>query len=451
MSVRIRVRDVETTTESQAYRTALKFGGVRVSHATILTVKLRLEASDGRFAWGSGSMPMGNVWAFPSKRIPPEVTQDAMLRLAQEIARRLPEIADGGHPVEIGHRAEVEWFELAAHVSRAMNLVDPMPRLCAMVVASPFDAAIHDAYGRLHGLHVYDCYGQDYLPIDLSHFLDSQFRGEYLPQYTRPRPKPRMPLYHLIGAIDALTASDVREPLTDGLPNTLGEWIARDQLTHLKIKLNGNDAKWDIERILGIDRAASEAQASRKCDTWAYSLDFNEQCPNVDYLLEVLTQVQSRNRPAFDRVAYVEQPTARDLRANPENKMHAAARIKPVVIDESLVDYESLLLAREQGYSGVALKACKGQTQSLLMAAAAQKFGMFLCVQDLTCPGQSFLHSAGLAAHIPSVTAIEGNARQYCPNANLAWSRRYPDAFRVENGLIDTSRLSAVGLGHDWM
>jgi hypothetical protein len=95
--------------------------------------------------------------------------------------------------------------------------------------------------------------------------------------------------------------------------------------------------------------------------------------------------------------------------------MHAAARIKPVVIDESLVDLESLLLAREQGYSGVALKACKGQTEALLMGAAAQKYNLFLCVQDLTCVGASFLHSASVAARIPTVAAIEGNGRQYCP------------------------------------
>ena len=68
--------------------------------------------------------------------------------------------------------------------------------------------------------------------------------------------------------------------------------------------------------------------------------------------------------------------------------MHEAAKLRPVVIDESLTDLESLLLAREMGYTGVALKACKGQTQAMLMAAAAQKFGMFLCVQDLTCPGR---------------------------------------------------------------
>ena len=38
--------------------------------------------------------------------------------------------------------------------------------------------------------------------------------------------------------------------------------------------------------------------------------------------------------------------------------------------DEGLVDLQSLLVAREMGYTGVALKACKGQTQTLLLAAA---------------------------------------------------------------------------------
>ena len=89
--------------------------------------------------------------------------------------------------------------------------------------------------------------------------------------------------------------------------------------------------------------------------------------------------------------------------------MHEAAKLRPVVIDESLTDLESLLLAREMGYTGAALKACKGQTQALLMAAAAQKYKMFLCVQDLTCPGASLIHSAGLAAHVPGVAAIEAN------------------------------------------
>jgi hypothetical protein len=127
--------------------------------------------------------------------------------------------------------------------------------------------------------------------------------------------------------------------------------------------------------------------------------------------------------------------------------MHRASSLKPVVIDESLVDLESLELAKEMGYTGAALKACKGQTQSLLMAAAARRMGMFLCVQDLTCPGASLVHSASLAAHIPGMAAIEANARQYMPAANMGWEVTHPGLFRVTDGMVTTAGLNGPGLG----
>ncbi len=438
----IRVRDVDVATSEVPYRTPLKFGGVPTTHATLCDVRIRVETRTGQSAWGTGSMPMGNVWAFPSKRLTAVETNAAMLRLVEAIAAAWPAVGTCAHPVELSHQFEHEVLRLAADLSRTLGLADPMPRLAALVAASPFDAALHDAYGRVHGRHVYDCYGAEWLEPDLSHFLDAQFHGERLPSYTRSRPKPRLPLYHLVGALDALTDADLAERLDDGLPNTLGEWIVQDQLTHLKVKLNGNDAGWDVDRILAVDRVAT-ATVPRQ---FTYSLDFNEQCPHVEYLLDVLRRVREARPACFDRVAYVEQPTARDLDAHPENTMHKAAALRPVVIDESLVDYRSLQVAREQGYSGVALKACKGQSQSLVLAAAAQKFGMFLCVQDLTCPGLSFLESAGLAAHIGPVTAIEGNARQYCPAANREWAARFPGVFTIRDGQIDTSALAGVGL-----
>ncbi len=440
----VRVREVEVRKDRVAYRTPLKFGGVPTTHATVVTVRLRIEGPGRREAWGSGSMPLGNVWSFPSKKVPAAETAGAMELLVDRIQAALGSMNEPGHPVELSHRWETRWIRLAEELSRDLSLADPMPPLAALVCASPFDAALHDAFGKLHNRHVYQCYGPVWME-DLSYFLDDQFAGESLADYCLEKPKARLPQYHLVGALDALVDGDVQERLADGLPNTLIEWIRKDELTHLKVKLNGNDTGWDISRILSVDRAALEAAPGR---AYTYSLDFNEQCPNVEYLLEVLRRVKEGSAAAFDRVAYVEQPTKRDLKAHPENRMHAAAKIKPVVIDESLVDYESLLLAREQGYSGVALKSCKGQSQSLLMAAAAQKFGMFLCVQDLTCPGQSFLQSAGLAAHIGPVTAIEGNARQYCPLANEAWARIHPEVFSIRGGHIDTSGLSGPGLGH---
>ncbi len=131
------------------------------------------------------------------------------------------------------------------------------------------------------------------------------------------------------------------EPIGDKLPETLGEWIAADGLTHLKIKLNGDDLDWDVARVVAIDQVAAEAQAARKCEQWFYSLDFNEKCANEQYVLDFLAKIREQRAAAWDRVQYIEQPTHRDLKAHPENTMHEVAKLKPVVIDESLIDYDA--------------------------------------------------------------------------------------------------------------
>ncbi len=285
------------------------------------------------------------------------------------------------------------------------------------------------------------------MSYDLAHYLGSDYAGEWLSDYVLKEPKARMPLYHLVGAVDPLDDEENANPINDGVPETLPEWIRYNGLTHLKIKLNGDDVGWDLERIVKVDRIAAETQKELGIGIWHYSLDFNERCPHVDYLIEMLNKLRERSPAGFGRVQYVEQPTARDLKAHPENLMHEAAKLKPVVIDESLTDLESLMLAREMGYTGAALKACKGQSQTLLIAAAVQKLGMFICVQDLTCPGASLIHSAGISAHIPGVAAIEANSRQYWPEENLGWEDRFPGIFKVTDGTMDTSCLNGLGLG----
>ncbi len=335
----------------------------------------------------------------------------------------------------------------AADVAAAVNLSEPLPRLAELVAASPLEAAIYDGYGKALGQNSYNLLGREHVGADLAQYLSPDFAGEYLDRYTLRQPKARMPLYHLVGALDPLFDGEVNSPVGDGLPETLGQWIAADGLTHLKIKLAGDDLAWDVARVVAVERAAAPAQQARGCPSWNYSLDFNEKCANVEYVLDFLHQLAEQSPRAFARVQYIEQPTHRDLRAHPENRMHAAAKIKPVVIDESLVDFDSLLLCREQGYTGVALKACKGHSEALLMGAAAQKFGMFLCVQDLTCPGRSFLHSASLSARLPTVAAIEGNARQYCPAGNRDWAEQFPSMFRITDGTLGTSVLDGPGLG----
>ena len=441
----IQIKEIVTSTKRHLYRTPMKFGGRVVRDAVILNVKVSVEDRTGKVGVGLGSMPLGNIWGWPTTNIDADLTLQTMVDFADSIHKLYINQKAVGHPLEIGHAVDRELGSTAVDLCKSKTLDETMPRLAQLVVFSAFDAAIHDAYGRLVGQNSFQCLGKDFVNHDLSHYLNDDFKGEYLDQYTSNKPTAKMPLYHLVGALDPIFESDIETRLNDGLPETLGEWIVADGLTHLKIKLAGNDLDWDVNRVLSIEKAAIEAQSKRNCNEWFYSLDFNEKCESVDYILDFLKRTKSST--AFERVQYIEQPTHRDLKSHPGNVMFEAAKVKPVVIDESLVDFESLLISREQGYSGVALKACKGQGEALMMGAAAQKYDLFLCVQDLTCVGASFLHSASLAAHIPTVKAIEGNGRQYCPAGNEGWADRFQGMFNIADGCVKTETLDGIGLG----
>ena len=443
------IRIVEATCdfEAVAFRTPLKFGGRVTENTTLINVEVTVTNKGGDYATGFGSMPLGNIWAWPSGSVSPDAAETAMSEFAERVVSLVESYPEYGHPLDIMFGLSAEYHHLGRAIAQQQGLDEAIPELAQLVAASPADAAVHDAFGRINNINSFDALSADFMTHDLAEYLDEQFADEYLDAYTLREPKPTLPLYHLVGALDPLTDADIETRIADGLPETLPEWIAADGLTHLKIKLNGDDLDWDVARVLAIEAVSAEAQAARGCPEWWYSTDFNEKCENVEYVLEFLAKVREGSASAWDRIQYIEQPTSRDLEAHPDVKMHEASAIKPVVIDEALVDYDSLLLCREQGYSGVALKACKGQTDSLLLAAAAQKFDMFLCVQDLTCPGASFLHSASLAARIPGVQAIEGNGRQYCPGPNRTWAKQFPGMFEITDGTVATSELGGVGLG----
>ena len=56
----ISIREVETSQEHHAFRTPLKFGGVPVTHATILNVRVRVRTRTGREAGApTGLRPVG--------------------------------------------------------------------------------------------------------------------------------------------------------------------------------------------------------------------------------------------------------------------------------------------------------------------------------------------------------------------------------------------------------
>lgn len=446
-STDIRIREFRTAETNYQYRTPLKFGGRTSTQLSVLTVSCEVETRNGRRAVGRGMMTLGNTWSYPSRVMTDVETLEAMRKLADRGAVACASTDEFGHAIDLGLDLE-RWFLAAAvDVRRDLGLAEPIPKLASLVTASPFDAAVHDAYGRALGLNCYDTYNGEFMSRTLGDYLGKEFAGLGLEAYVRRVPIPRLHLFHLVGALDPLEDADLSSRVGDGLPETLQQWIRYNNVTHFKIKLNGDNPAWDLERILAVDRVVTATAPATAA--YAYSLDFNEGCRSSEHLAEFLHKVRERDADVFDRIQYLEQPAPRNLLADPAHRMHAVARLKPVVIDESLTDMESLLLARAMGYSGAALKTCKGQSQSLLMAAAVRRLGMYVCVQDLTCPGAALIQSAGLAARVPGVTGLEANSRQFCPAANAGWESRFPDIFRPRDGCVRTDNLTGMGLGAD--
>ena len=285
-STNARIDEIDASFEDFLYRAPYKFGGKEVDRVTLLNVRCRISAKGGRGAEGFASMPLGNVWSFPAPDIPYAVTLYAMKSLSERIARITRDFREYAHPLDVNHVLEPEYLKAAAEVSRSIKLSRSIPKLCTLVTASPFDAAIHDAFGKLHGRNSFTVCGKDFVQHDLSHYLNGEFRGEYLDRYILQKPAPRIRMYHSVGASDALTAADVKKRIGDGLPETLEDWIPYNGVRAIKIKLNGNDLAWDVDRVAAIDRVSRTAQSKLGVKDWLYSLDFNERCPDVHYLLE---------------------------------------------------------------------------------------------------------------------------------------------------------------------
>src|SRR5688500_7745295 len=152
----IRIDEVIHGYEHYVYRAPYKFGGRVVDRVTLLNVHCRVSTRDRRTAWGFGSMTMGNIWAFPSVTMPYDTTLEAMKALASRIARLAGDCTEVGHPLDIAHVLEPECHKAAAEISAERKLAAPIPQLCTLVAASPFDAALHDALGKVPRHNVHD-------------------------------------------------------------------------------------------------------------------------------------------------------------------------------------------------------------------------------------------------------------------------------------------------------
>src|SRR5438045_7424463 len=97
-STDIRITDIQTETERIGYRSPIKFGGRVVTDAVLANVTLGVETRDGRRGQGFGSMPMGNVWAWPSSSVTPPQSLEAMLAFVESFTAAVREYRGCAHP-----------------------------------------------------------------------------------------------------------------------------------------------------------------------------------------------------------------------------------------------------------------------------------------------------------------------------------------------------------------
>lgn len=429
-------------------RVPWEFGGVTLQAVTCARVCLEVAGPGGRRACGWGETPLSALWAWPSA-LPAVERETAMCAFCAQLTSLWAGCGLEGHPLAVGHAFLEEVLPAALqrfNAARARS--EPMPRLAALVCCAAFDLALHDAWGMLLGLPTYDTYSAEHGAPDLGGLLepapgsDVTFAARHPADYlVRPRPQ-RVPVWHAVGGRDPLEPEDLEgtEP-RDGYPVLLRDWIRRDGLRCLKVKLRGTDAAWDLRRLRRVGRIAQEEGCSH------LSADFNCTVREPAYVAEVLDRLGAEEPETYRRLLYVEQPFPYDLEAHPHDVRALAAR-RPLLLDESAHDWRLIRLGRSLGWTGVALKTCKTQTGAILGLCWARAHGMSLMVQDLTNPMLAQIAHVLLAAHAGTLLGVESNAMQFYPDASLPEAEVHPGLYRRREGHLDLRSVHGPGFGY---
>lgn len=424
-------------------RVPLKFGAQVLENVTCARAKVTLEAADGSKSEGWGETPLSVPWVWPSA-ISYSEREEVLKNFCIKLAETLPQSGLSGHPMELGYDfIEGPLHAMLDSVNTHREVPAHMPHLAALVCFSLFDIAIHDAYAKAKGVGVYDLFTSEFMTRDLSQFFgDDKFVGQYPADYlVKPETK-QLPVWHLVGGLDPISEDELtgNEP-DDGYPVLLRDWIKTDGLNCLKIKLRGNDAAWDYDRLIAIGKICEEENVD-----WL-TTDFNCTVTDVEYVNTILDNLRDEHPRTYQRILYVEQPFPYDLEANPID-VHSLSARKPLFMDESAHDWRFVKMGRELGWTGVALKTCKTQTGAILSLCWAKAHGMTLMVQDLTNPMLAQVPHVLLAAHAGTIMGVESNGMQFYPEASTPEEAIHSGLYKRSCGVLDWSTVSQFGYGY---
>ncbi|NLG36305.1 MAG: mandelate racemase/muconate lactonizing enzyme family protein [Lentisphaerae bacterium] len=446
MECDVRVSDVRLYFIPVRTRTPLKFGPETTRETTCARAAVTVRTRDGKTAegWGETLLSVARTW--PAE-LSYESRRRALLEFCRMLAAEWRDFSDFGHPLELGHaflRGRLEAALTDFNVKRPV--IEHMPWLAALACCSIFDTALHDAYGVALGVPTYETYNKTYMNHDLADFYDPEYRllfaGRYPGDFLMKPGADELSAWHIVGGRDPLEASDLTgdEP-DDGHPVLLADWIHRDGLRCLKIKLSGTDSGWDCGRIVRVGNIAVRHGAD-----WL-SADFSCAVHDPGYVTSILDRLLAEHPRIYGMLLFVEQPFPGDLEKHLLD-VHAVSARKPLFLDESAYDWKNLALGRRLGWSGAALKTCKTQTGAILGLSWAKAHGMTLMVQDLANPMLAGIPHFQLAARAGTVMGVETSATQFYPDASLPEAEVHPGLYSRRCGKITLKSLRGPGFGY---
>jgi L-alanine-DL-glutamate epimerase-like enolase superfamily enzyme len=428
-------------------RIPLKFGPETVTSVVCARARMEVRNAKGQSGVGWGETPLSVQWVWPST-LPYEMRLKALQAFTEQLACEWGNFGSRGHAIEIGHDfIEHKLPAMLKEFNKTRSEAEVMPWLAALVCASAFDIALHDAYGVVNEVQVYRTYNAEFMNRDLASFITAEescavsFAGKY-PEDFLVEPPSTLPAWHLVGGKDWIMEAerDSSEP-KDGYPVMLRDWIQRDGLKCLKIKLRGDDADWDCERMRKVGEIALEEGV-----TWL-TADFNCTVRDPIYVNAMLDKFLWDYPEIYARLLYVEQPFPYDLEKH-QIDVHSVSARKPLFMDESAHDWPMIKLGRRLGWTGVALKTCKTQTGALLSLSWARAHGMTLMVQDLSNPMLAQIPHLLLAAHAGTIMGVETNGMQFYPQASEPEAKIHPGIYQRRQGRVDLSTLRGPGFGY---
>ena len=387
-----------------------------ITESTEASVEVAVEV-EGKREIGRSNIYLGDLWAWPDPSLTHEQRDGVLRKLCQDIAADLKNFCGGepAHPLELGLRLH----------NNVCHEKTP-PALARAMCASPFDAAIHDAVGIALGESAFEFYKD---PVSLP-TADPYFEGSACSAINDviSEPKSELKAWYLV--------------IKNDMAEELRPWVQDRGYRCFKIKILGKDNDYDVARTIEVHGMLKELGATNI----ELSVDTNEANPDANSVLDYLQRLKAADAETYAAFQYFEQPTGRDITVH-KFDWRDVTKLKPVMLDEGLTSLALMQEAKDQGWSGFALKTCKGHSFALVAAAWARQNGMLLSMQDLTNPGLSMIHAALFAAHVHTINDVELNSPEFTPAANESFLPRLSGLFDPHRGVHILPEKVPVGLG----